>query len=1095
MNPQLVRCFVFCFAFVGSLLRVGLVHAQQTSTHTTVTLPERTLRIETGMHTSAISTIDVDSARHYLVSASHDGTARLWDLRSGDLLQTFRSTSLTRRGIDISGTAISPSANVVAVAKLGGILLFDPATGRLFRQLAVAPQISRLTFSQDGRFLAVGEYGVTVFRTSDYSQVFHEASEDFAPTLGVDFAKDGRLAICSGKLIRVYSSDFKLIAARATTNKGLPFSVRFSPDNKKIAVGMIFGDSVEVLSAADLQPIVALQAPPIRFSLRAGADLQLHGSSAQAQYIGVSVCWSQDSTKLYAACGTKIRSWKKQEAKSVRDFDIDGSVTCIQSLPDGGVLYSLSRPGWGSVNNQGKATVSVGPPTVNFWKNPIYVSRDGSTIGFRFLNRPEDPVAIFDIKKRLLSAARDLTREELSSPIIASDALALSDFDNGAGTAKLNGKALPASGPTRCLAIAPDKRSFLIGAATESKLFDKDGMLKQRISAPIGAEALSATITPDGMTCVIGYSDGTIRWNRLSDGRELLAFFIHADGKRWVLFTPGGYYDCSPDAEQLIGWQVSAGLQRAADFFPVSHFRETFYRPDMTSFALQRDAALTTTTDGDGTITEFTPGSTIVLNQSGGPKTYRLSKKVLYVTRSGKELDEATVRTRLRAGIPVRVHYVSEGDDLVIDRVILDEDSTPIPGPPTPPPSPSTSATPSPIVPYASPSASAESSPIITQASPTASASPKGILASTPTPTPESVPDDPLKHLPPIIRILSPANNSDTNVGEVTLEYLVRSAADPIRRIRARIDDRPSEVSEDLQAMAGAEQSGKIVVTIPNRDCRVSLLADTEFATSDPATVSLRWRGPAVPVTNKSTLYLLAIGVCNYKNDPDFHLDYAIKDAEDLANAMLQQRGLCYRDVKIKTLTDATRLEIMEGFDWLKKNTTSDDVAMVFMSGHGTNDDSRTWYFLPSDYLAQQVRGTGLRAADISKIIEDTHGRAFIVFLDSCFSGNAMVGGQTGFYDVNQAVMELANPTTAGAVVFSASAGAQLSREDPQWKNGAFTKALVEGLTGAADLMKRGQITINGLDYYLSERVKELTHDEQTPFTSKRAVDVTIACH
>ena len=82
----------------------------------------------------------------------------------------------------------------------------------------------------------------------------------------------------------------------------------------------------------------------------------------------------------------------------------------------------------------------------------------------------------------------------------------------------------------------------------------------------------------------------------------------------------------------------------------------------------------TTTTEGSGTITEFSPGSTIVLKESSGPKHYRFGKHVTYVTRSGKELDETTVRTRIRVGVPVRVHYVTEGDNMLVDRVIVDQD-------------------------------------------------------------------------------------------------------------------------------------------------------------------------------------------------------------------------------------------------------------------------------------------------------------------------------------------------------------------------------------------------------------------------------------
>ena len=86
------------------------------------------------------------------------------------------------------------------------------------------------------------------------------------------------------------------------------------------------------------------------------------------------------------------------------------------------------------------------------------------------------------------------------------------------------------------------------------------------------------------------------------------------------------------------------------------------------------ETTTTTTTEGNGTITEYTPGSAIVLRESSGPRRYRFGKTVTYVTRSGRTLDEETVRTRVKVGVPVRVHYVGTGDNIMVDRVILDED-------------------------------------------------------------------------------------------------------------------------------------------------------------------------------------------------------------------------------------------------------------------------------------------------------------------------------------------------------------------------------------------------------------------------------------
>jgi hypothetical protein len=82
----------------------------------------------------------------------------------------------------------------------------------------------------------------------------------------------------------------------------------------------------------------------------------------------------------------------------------------------------------------------------------------------------------------------------------------------------------------------------------------------------------------------------------------------------------------------------------------------------------------TTTTEGNGTITEYTPGSQIVLKESSGPRTYRFGKSVTYVTKSGKVLDPDVVKTKVRVGTPVHVHYVGTGDNMMVDRVIVDED-------------------------------------------------------------------------------------------------------------------------------------------------------------------------------------------------------------------------------------------------------------------------------------------------------------------------------------------------------------------------------------------------------------------------------------
>jgi hypothetical protein len=88
----------------------------------------------------------------------------------------------------------------------------------------------------------------------------------------------------------------------------------------------------------------------------------------------------------------------------------------------------------------------------------------------------------------------------------------------------------------------------------------------------------------------------------------------------------------------------------------------------------QTTTTTATTTEGTGTITEYTPGSAIVLRESSGPVTYRFGKTVTYVTRSGRVLDANTVKTKVRVGVPVRVHYAGTNENRMVDRVILEED-------------------------------------------------------------------------------------------------------------------------------------------------------------------------------------------------------------------------------------------------------------------------------------------------------------------------------------------------------------------------------------------------------------------------------------
>jgi uncharacterized caspase-like protein len=129
-----------------------------------------------------------------------------------------------------------------------------------------------------------------------------------------------------------------------------------------------------------------------------------------------------------------------------------------------------------------------------------------------------------------------------------------------------------------------------------------------------------------------------------------------------------------------------------------------------------------------------------------------------------------------------------------------------------------------------------------------------------------------------------------------------------------------------------------------------------------------------------------------------------------------------------------------------------------------------------------KLKRTGVIFSDILTTVGALAGKT-VVFLDTCHAGDIM-GTRKGVGDINAVVNELTSAEN-GAIVFASSTGKQFSLEKTEWGNGAFTKALVEGLTGRADLMGKGTITVNMLDAYVADRVKDLTRGQQTPTTAK----------
>ena len=323
---------------------------------------------------------------------------------------------------------------------------------------------------------------------------------------------------------------------------------------------------------------------------------------------------------------------------------------------------------------------------------------------------------------------------------------------------------------------------------------------------------------------------------------------------------------------------------------------------------------------------------------------------------------------------------------------------------------------------------------------------------------------------PPQVMIVQPLNGSVFDGEQIKVDYIISGTE--VKYAKVFVDDRATQLLTEVKT-----GQNTVIVDVPARDCKISIVAQNESGESAPAVVRLK-RSEYV---FKPTLYILAVGVSKYAN-PELRLQFAAKDAIDFSQSMLKQHGLLYEKVELKLLTDelANSENIHDGLNWLVRETTQRDVAMLFMAGHGINNNVGEFFFMPVNADVERLNATCVGYREIKSAIDANAGK-LLVFMDACHSGN-MMGNTQRAAMLATAIAELTGADN-GAMVFTSSTGRQFSLENPEWNNGAFTKALVEGLNGEADLYGRKTVTVKSLDLYITNRVKELTDGQQAPTT------------
>ena len=247
-----------------------------------------------------------------------------------------------------------------------------------------------------------------------------------------------------------------------------------------------------------------------------------------------------------------------------------------------------------------------------------------------------------------------------------------------------------------------------------------------------------------------------------------------------------------------------------------------------------------------------------------------------------------------------------------------------------------------------------------------------------------------------------------------------------------------------LDSMAKTEKSkgsdGEKQVVVDKKDNNegASQAAKDEV---EKATVSKR------PIKDK---WAIVIGVNKFKDKSIPTLKYATNDAKDFAKFLIEKGNFARDHVLLLLDKDATKHNIMANLadTWLPERVLPDDLVVIYASTHGSPkeiDRGGDNFLVAHDTKKSELFTTGIMLQDLAPTIKQrTHCDRVVLILDACNSGAAKVGGKGLFRSTNFDVNALAGK---GQIVISSSDADQRSWESKRYKNGVFTRSLIEVLS------------------------------------------------
>ena len=490
-----------------------------------------------------------------LASASDDQTVRLWDPKSGKLLNTLQGHTSS-----VNGVSFSPDGNTLASASYDQtVRLWDPKSGKLLNTLqGHTSSVNGVSFSPDGNTLASASYDHTVRLWDPKSgKCLFTLTGHTSSVNGVSFSPDGNtLASCSGDIlgkdntVRLWDPKSGKCLFTLTGHTRSVNGVSFSPDGNTLA-----SCSGDILGKDNT---IRLWDPKSGKLLN---TLQGHTRSVN----GVS--FSPDGNTLTSASDDQtVRLWDPKSGKLLNTLTGHTlGVNGVSFSPDGNALASASDDHtvrlWSS--KSGKCLFTLTGHTLGV--NGVSFSPDGNALASA---SDDHTVRLWDPKSgkllNILTGHTSYVRGVRFSPdgntlASASDDQTVRLWDSKSGKLlnTLTGHTLGVNG----VSFSPDGNTLASASDDHTvRLWDsKSGKFLNTLTSHT-FYVRGVSFSPDGNTLASASEDHTVRLWDPKSGKLLNTLTGHTDDVREVSFSPDGNTLASASDDHTVRlWDPKSG--------------------------------------------------------------------------------------------------------------------------------------------------------------------------------------------------------------------------------------------------------------------------------------------------------------------------------------------------------------------------------------------------------------------------------------------------------------------------------------------------------------------------------------------------------